>query len=398
VIAKRAAIKVLHPALSVNREAVERFVQEARAVNQINHPNIVDIFAFGTLTDGRSYFVMERLHGETLRERMARGPVPLLEALAVLETITLALEAAHERGVVHRDLKPDNIYLVALKHGPPVVKLLDFGIAKLVGGERPGLAHRTRTGNLLGTPAYMSPEQARGQDVDHRTDIYALGALAFELVTGQLPYPADNGADMIAKHLHAAVPSAEAINSTVPAALDHLIRRMLDKDAGHRPTLAEVRAHLHGYRDVTFAGITGASLPALPGQPMTTPLPSSSAARPPLPGWWKIGAAVVLVAIAAGVAFVALRGDPSADEPTQPSVRPVSTQPAPKPAVDAHPVPTPEPKATAVNPDTDTSAGSARPDAGVHVDAKPAKPTTARPIKPASKPKKPPGDDDDAPM
>src|SRR3954471_5448371 len=133
VIAKRAAIKVLHPELSVNTEAVERFIQEARSVNQIGHPNIVDIFAFGTLPDGRSYFVMEWLRGESLHTRIERERLPIAEALVMLETITVALEAAHEKGIVHRDLKPDNVFLVEVKGDRPQVKLLDFGIAKLSG-------------------------------------------------------------------------------------------------------------------------------------------------------------------------------------------------------------------------------------------------------------------------
>src|SRR5262245_42627048 len=151
VIAKRAAIKVLHPELSVNKEAVDRFVQEARSVNQIGHPNIVDIFSFGKLPDGRNYFVMEWLRGESMRDRIKRGQIPLHDAIAILETITLPLEAAHANGIVHRDLKPDNVFLVDIRDDRPQVKLLDFGIAKLMGAQ--GL-QRTQTGNMLGTPAY----------------------------------------------------------------------------------------------------------------------------------------------------------------------------------------------------------------------------------------------------
>ena len=241
VIAKRAAIKILHPELSVNREAVERFVQEARSVNQIGHPNIVDIFSFGTLPDGRCYFVMEWLRGESLRDRLRRVRVPLAEALAFIETIAVALEAAHEKGIVHRDLKPDNVFLCEVKGTLPNVKLLDFGIAKLVGGD--ARSERTRTGNLLGTPAYMSPEQARGQAVDHRTDIYALGCVAYEMFTGWLPFPADNAADMIAKHLFEHPPSALFRNPLVPSELDALVQHMLAKDPNARPTLAQVREH-----------------------------------------------------------------------------------------------------------------------------------------------------------
>ncbi len=240
VIAKRAAIKVLHPELSVNREAVERFIQEARAVNQIGHPNIVDIFAFGTLPDGRSYFVMEWLRGESLRDRLKAQRPSLADALMMLETITVALEAAHEKGIVHRDLKPDNVFLVEVKGDRPQVKLLDFGIAKLTNNDST-LSQRTQTGNMMGTPAYMSPEQARGYAVDHRTDVYALGALAFEVMTGSLVFPADNAADMIAKHLHAEPQRARTLNPDIPPPLDELLSRLLAKEAAERPSLAEAR-------------------------------------------------------------------------------------------------------------------------------------------------------------
>src|SRR5215470_5789642 len=172
VIGKRAAIKVLHPRLCDDQEAVERFLIEARAANQIGHPNIVDIFAFGVLSDGRSYMAMEWLPGESLAQRIERGPLTLEESLVVLEQTADALEAAHEKGIVHRDLKPDNIFLVPVR-GRTMVKILDFGIAKLLVEEsRDGKS--TRPGAIMGTPGYLAPEQARAMPVDGRTDIYAL--------------------------------------------------------------------------------------------------------------------------------------------------------------------------------------------------------------------------------
>ena len=296
VIAKRAAIKILHPELSVNSEAVERFVQEARSVNQIGHPNIVDIFSFGTLPDGRCYFVMEWLRGESLRDRLRKSQLPLFDALLVVDTITAALEAAHEKGIVHRDLKPDNIYLVEIKGAPPQVKLLDFGIAKLLGNDD-ARAERTRTGNLLGTPAYMSPEQARGHLVDHRTDIYALGCVAHEMFTGALPFPADNSADMIAKHLFDEPPSARVRNPHLPPELDVLVQRMLSKEVADRPTLAQVRAIVRGVlgnlssphaarlatpaHGVPYAGGPGVlGAPGAPGAPGSMLTPSGQLTPP----------------------------------------------------------------------------------------------------------------------
>ncbi|MBA3397088.1 MAG: protein kinase [Deltaproteobacteria bacterium] len=331
VIAKKAAIKVLHPELSMNREAVDRFVQEARSVNQIGHPNIVDIFAFGRLPDGRNYFVMEWLRGESLRDRIRRAGLPLPDALAILETITLPLEAAHEKAIVHRDLKPDNVFLVDLRDDRPQVKLLDFGIAKLMGTS--GL-QRTQTGNLLGTPGYISPEQARAEGVDHRTDIYALGAMAFELVTGELPFAATNAVDMIAHHLFSPPRSASALNPQVPAALDALLAQMLAKQAYERPTLAHVRSEMRALRlqlgglptppqgmaaarssphgtQVTPMHLTPSAMPA--ATPLTTLQTAPKRSRAPL-----IVIAMLLLACAGVVAFfIASRRDAST-KPAEP--------------------------------------------------------------------------------
>ena len=272
LIAKRAAIKILHPELSVNADAVERFVQEARAVNQIGHPNIVDIFAFGQMEDGRSFFAMEWLRGESLHTRLARSPLPVVDAIAILETISLALEAAHEAGIVHRDLKPDNIFLVETRAEQPQVKLLDFGIAKLLNTDL-GRTDRTQTGNLLGTPAYISPEQARGSNVDHRTDISAFGAVAYELFTGSLPFPADNLVDMIAKQLFEPPPSAARLCADVTPALDELIRSMLAKQPDDRPSLATARQELRNCRRGLQNGAATHDLPAQRSQ-QTAPGPT----------------------------------------------------------------------------------------------------------------------------
>ena len=183
VIGKQAAIKVLSRSLCAEPAAVERFQLEARAVNQIRHPNIVDVFSIGKLHDGRSYFVMEWLQGCTLEARIHSGRMMLGEAAAILEQVCDALEAAHEKQIVHRDLKPENVFLVAVRGNRQLVKLLDFGIAKLAPGDMLR-STKPRTGVVMGTPAYMSPEQARGKSVDHRTDIYALGGMAYHMVLG----------------------------------------------------------------------------------------------------------------------------------------------------------------------------------------------------------------------
>jgi eukaryotic-like serine/threonine-protein kinase len=239
VIGKRVAIKVIRAELCRSIEAVDRFVQEARAANEIGHPNLVDVFNFGTLADGRSYFVMEWLQGRTLADVLdSDGPLPLGAAARALCEICDGLHAAHEGGIVHRDLKPQNVFF--LESGK--VKLLDFGIAKLV-GRRETTPH-TQPGLTMGTPDYISPEQARGRNVDARADVYSLGVLAFEMATGQLPFVADNPADMMAMHLGAEPRRPSAVNPALPAAFDALVARMLDKDAEKRPSIPEVRAAL----------------------------------------------------------------------------------------------------------------------------------------------------------
>lgn len=249
-IGKRVAIKVLAPAYSTNARTVRRFEQEAKVVNEIRHPNIVDVFQFGELPDGRSYFVMEWLDGEPLSARVERGPLSAQETIAILDVVCDALEAAHEHGVIHRDLKADNVFLVRGR-GRASVKLLDFGLAKLAGKQDEVPMHRTRSGVMVGTPAYMAPEQARAKGVDGRADIYALGVLAYKMLTGTMPFKADNAMDLIVMHLNAPVPSPGKLARDTPPELSRLVVRMMAKSPDERPTLAEVRsvfADLHATR------------------------------------------------------------------------------------------------------------------------------------------------------
>jgi serine/threonine-protein kinase len=332
LIGKRAAIKVLRRELCSSAEAVERFVQEARAVNQIGHPNIVDAFAFGTLPDGRSWCAMEWLTGESLADRIERRRLPWAEACGVLLDVIRALEAAHKHGVVHRDLKPDNVFLVEQKDDRPRVKLLDFGIAKLTGGADQRI-ERTRTGALVGTPLYIAPEQARGQAVDAHTDIYSLGVMTFELLAGRLPFDADNAADLIAKHLTETPPRLRSITPGAPAAVDDVIAEMLAKEPARRPTLARVKQVL-----VEAAGADPAlsidappTVPAKPGAavrfaPKDEPAlelaispeevraararPTRNSAPPPMARSRGLLVPIVLAGLAAAgaVAYLALRG------------------------------------------------------------------------------------------
>jgi serine/threonine protein kinase len=204
LIGKKVAIKVLSASCSLRADLVSRFLAEARAVNQIGHPNIIDIFAFGRHRDGRYFHVMELLEGGTLEAYLeGHRRLSLAEATPILEPIARAVDAAHQAGVVHRDLKPANVILHRDPQGLPVPKLLDFGVAKLIGDEMP-LAHRTRTGEALGTPQYMSPEQCVGGLVDQRADLYAYGVVMYRCLTGGLPFKSRSVVELL--HAHVSTP------------------------------------------------------------------------------------------------------------------------------------------------------------------------------------------------
>ena len=241
LIGKKVAVKVLKPELCANQASIDRFVQEAKAVNQIGHPNIVDVFLLGELPDGRAYMVMEWLRGEDLKTRLARGPMAVEDACDILDGIARALDAAHAKQIVHRDLKPDNVFLHRVDDGPLMVKLLDFGIAKLV-RVTPG-TEKTQTGNMLGTPRYISPEQARGIQVDHRSDIYSLGVMAYEILAGRPPFQGETAMDLVVKHLSEPPPPLGQFTK-VPKSLEQCVMAMLEKDPSRRPSLEEVRGIL----------------------------------------------------------------------------------------------------------------------------------------------------------
>ena len=285
VIGKRAAIKILKPHASRSPIAVERFIQEARAVNQIGHPNIVDIFAYGALPDGRAYHVMDLLDGESLRHRLRRGVLHPSEAASVIDEIAQALAAAHDHGFIHRDLKPDNVFLVNREGRWPEVKLLDFGLAKLM-PERGVAAFTTKVGVMLGTPEYMSPEQARGIGVDYRTDIYALGVLMFEIIAGSRPFPAM--AEPVATLMqHAEEPPASLADvvSGLPDEMVQLVAAMLAKTPEARPSLAAVRTVIKRLRTTQLPtrSLAGVQLAAIsqPGYELTA---SQVGAQAVLPG------------------------------------------------------------------------------------------------------------------
>jgi serine/threonine-protein kinase len=245
MIAKRAAIKVLDLKLCRDRTMVERFIDEARVVNEIGHPNIVDIFAFGEMPDGRRYLAMEFLKGETLRDRLKRGRASLTEMAHVIRPLARALEATHDKNVIHRDLKPENIFLVDVPHDLPHVKLLDFGVAKLAKEKV------TEEDNaILGTPMYISPEQARAASgAGPPSDVYSLGAIAFELLTGRPPFMARTAVEMVSKHIDETPVAPSSIVDEIPDEIDRLVLEMLAKAPEDRPSLGHVRAVLELVKD-----------------------------------------------------------------------------------------------------------------------------------------------------
>ena len=266
ILGRRVALKVLHRSIATSPEMVARFVQEARAVNLIRHPGIVDIFDFGHLPDRRPYYVMELLEGSDLRALIGQqGRFSPIEALEILEPVGAALEAAHAAGFVHRDLKASNI-VVEVRAGRRVIKLLDFGIAKLVEPEGQG-GGVSSAASRVGSPHSMAPEQIRGHRVDRRTDVYAMGVLLYQLLTGSYPFDAGDPVEVERLHLEAPPPRASTV-AAVPVAMDDLIARGMAKLPDQRfPTvlalIEALRAVVHGGEVPRRDSQPGAGVPAL---------------------------------------------------------------------------------------------------------------------------------------
>ncbi|WP_224243030.1 serine/threonine-protein kinase [Hyalangium gracile] len=232
ILGRRAAVKVLHSHLADQGEMLQRFVREARIVNQIRHPHVVDVYDFGMMPDGSPYFVMELLEGRTLSQLVhERGRMSAERALAYLEPVCGALEAAHRAGIVHRDLKASNVMVVE-DGEQPRVKLLDFGIAKVIEPQA-GQAGLTLAGQRLGTAFAMAPEQLRDGVISPATDVYALGVLLFQLVTGHYPFHSKDRLEMERLHLEAPPPRASA-SAPVSPAVDAVVLRCLEKEAERR--------------------------------------------------------------------------------------------------------------------------------------------------------------------
>lgn len=233
---KRFALKLLREEFILRDEAIQRFRQEAIAATKIGHENIIEVTDFGKTEDGFIYFIMEYLEGEDLAEVLKREmTLKLKRAIPIIYQICKALYAAHQKGIIHRDMKPENIFLVQSENKKDFVKILDFGIAKMT--ELPPEAKKlTKTGMIFGTPEYMSPEQASGNPIDHRTDIYAVGIIMYEMFTGRLPFEGNSFMSILSKHLFEPPPPMREINPKleIPQSLENVIYKSLAKDPEDR--------------------------------------------------------------------------------------------------------------------------------------------------------------------
>jgi serine/threonine-protein kinase len=238
-IGKRVALKVLHTRFSAQPEIVSRFFHEAKAVNDVQHPNIVDIVDFGLMPSPipgeppRVYLLMEYLEGMTLGAVIRRdAPLSTERTVAIALPIADALAASHQRGIIHRDLKPDNVMLVSRGRQHELVKLLDFGVAKLT--LNANTTHRTQTGTVIGTPRYMSPEQCEGRKIDDRTDVYALGIVIYEMLTGRVPFVGESFGDVLVQQIATPPLAPSAIIPQLPEHLELVVLKALEKRADHR--------------------------------------------------------------------------------------------------------------------------------------------------------------------
>ena len=283
------AIKILPAQLALDPDRRARFEREARAVAALSHPNILAIHDVGA-HDGVTYAVTELLEGETLRQRLAAGVMPPRKAVDIGVQIANGLAAAHEKGIIHRDLKPENVFVT--RDGR--VKILDFGLAAQITGpspDSPTIAGRTEPGVVLGTVGYMSPEQVRGARVDQRTDIFALGAVLFELLSGRRAFHRDTAAETMTAILKEDVPDLSSSGSNIPPALDRIVRRCLEKNPDER---------MQSSRDVAIAldAVSGSDVSSARGivQPPATPKV-----------WARVAVGVALVAAGVAAGFFGAR-------------------------------------------------------------------------------------------
>ncbi len=340
-LGRPVAVKVLGPAWAADPLAVRRFEREARALSKLRHPNIVEVFDFGRTADGRPYLVMEWLEGETLADYFeTRLPLSPRESARLLDDAASALDAVHAKGVVHRDVKPENLFLARTPTGEPVLKLIDFGLVGLLfDAEQPRL---TRQGLLYGTPEYMAPEVTVQDVIDHRADIYALGVTTFEMLTGQLPFQGGSPFRLLAEKRDRAAPRLGQVSQLVFATgIEDAVERALARHpdlrfesagafaAALRDAVAGPAIEVDVPRETTEAVVRTMSAPPKAGDDATDELPVQ------VPGLWSgrralvLGLAVALLFVGVGVWSFGLGAPPEVS--SAPSYAAVEASPAPSP-------------------------------------------------------------------
>jgi serine/threonine-protein kinase len=270
VLKRRAAVKVLHERRSLDDDAVQRFIAEAQAASQIRHPNIVSTFSFGKLQNGRLFYAMDLLDGVALDAYLReQGRLPPERALALLRPVASALDALHAANVIHRDVKPANVFLSWESSGEVVPKLLDFGLIKLLGNT----PIDTASGVLMGTPYYMAPEQCLGEPVDARSDVYALGVIFHELCAGKVPFAGETPSAVLIAHVMAPIPRLSEVNPDTPPELDAPLLAMLAKKPESRPASAG-----QAFAQLEEAALSAGLAPASLRLPRPQPRPADTAA------------------------------------------------------------------------------------------------------------------------
>ncbi|MEO8702541.1 MAG: protein kinase [Kofleriaceae bacterium] len=320
-IEKRFAIKLLRPEIISNPEAVSRFRQEARSSSSIGHRNIIAIEDFGTTSDGRVYMCMELLNGAALND-LITTPQPVDRLLNILIQTGHGLAAAHAKGIVHRDMKPENVFVTIGPNGEDIPKLLDFGIAKVSGND--GQNNLTRTGTIFGTPFYMAPEQALGNPVDARTDIYAVGVIMYEVFAGSLPFQGESFMGILTQHIttepESVAARAQKAGRMLPPGLADIITRCMQKNPAQRfSTMDElVNALVNIYRGIAGPGMS-TYMEAFPGSP------TSSRMAVPTPGPMQAATHPVAATVGVGGPSMTPQGMPQMHPPQSgqgPSVSP----------------------------------------------------------------------------
>ena len=281
---RAVAVKVLKPEMSQNQTLVRRFSAEAQAVAMLDHPNTVKVYDSGQDTDGSLFIAMEYIEGTSLRDAMHAGAMPGPRALAIALQISASLTDAHAQSIVHRDLKPDNVMLQDKGRHRDIVRVLDFGIAKLRDDSRATQAAMTQAGDMLGTPQYMSPEQIRGDHIDGRTDIYALGCMLYEMVTGRLPFEGTSVLAILTKHLTDTVvpPSQRRPDLGLPPIIDQIVLTAMAKDIAARPATMERFGELLQNGLTVIDPNRSAALPMAAATPMPMPVAQPMPMRMPI--------------------------------------------------------------------------------------------------------------------